>query len=86
VLDYLSVFITPFNTKRTIRVHLPEDYYNNEKRYPVLYMHDGKNVFRDEDAVGGVSLDLETYLENIGAELIVVGIDANSSHEGSPKR
>lgn len=82
MLDYLSIFITPFNTERTIRVHLPEDYYNNEKRYPVLYMHDGKNVFRDEDAVGGVSLDLETYLDNTGAELIVIGIDSNSSHEG----
>ncbi|RIV29249.1 hypothetical protein D2Q93_01390 [Alicyclobacillaceae bacterium I2511] len=82
MLDEFSIIIPPFHAKRTIRVYLPKKYYLGEQSYPVLYMHDGKNVFRDEDAMGGVSLGLETYLDEIGIELIVIGIDANSSSEG----
>ena len=82
MLETFSTFIAPFNSQRTIRVYLPRDYYHSEESYPVLYMHDGKNVFRDEDAVGGVSLGLETYLDHIGIGLIVIGIDANPSPEG----
>lgn len=82
MLDLLSMSIPAFHAERTIRVYLPRDYYHSSKRYPVLYMHDGKNVFCDEDAIGGVSLDLERYLDNRKADLIVIGIDANPSHEG----
>lgn len=82
MLESFSFFVTPFHTERTIRVYLPSNYDQSEMRYPVLYMHDGKNVFRDEEAVGGVSLGLETYLDSIGAEIIVVGIDANPTNEG----
>ncbi|MCP8967650.1 alpha/beta hydrolase [Ectobacillus ponti] len=57
---------------RTVTVYLPEGY--GEKRYPVLYMHDGQNVFRDSEAVGGVSLGLEQYLAENGLEVIVAAI------------
>ncbi|MCI0184416.1 alpha/beta hydrolase [Sulfoacidibacillus ferrooxidans] len=81
MLDEFSILITPFNIERTIRVYLPQNYYTSKENYPVLYMHDGKNVFRDKVAIGGVSLGLESYLEQIGLKLIVVGIDANVSRE-----
>ncbi len=81
MLDEFSIPITLFNTERTIRVYLPQNYYRSKENYPVLYMHDGKNVFRDEVAIGGVSLGLESYLDQIGLKLIVVGIDANLSRE-----
>lgn len=81
MLDEFSILITPFNIERTIRVYMPQNYYRSKENYPVLYMHDGKNVFRDEVAIGGVSLGLEFYLEQTGMELIVVGIDANVSRE-----
>lgn len=65
MLDEFSILMTPFNTERTIRVYFPKNYYKSKANYPVLYIHDGKNVFRDEVAIGGVSLGLESYLEQI---------------------
>ena len=35
-----------FGTKRTVRIYLPPSYAANaRRRYPVLYLHDGQNVF-----------------------------------------
>ncbi|MDN4593015.1 alpha/beta hydrolase [Polycladomyces subterraneus] len=82
MLDEFSILITPFDTERTVRVYLPQSYHQIGKRFPVLYMHDGQNVFRDKDAIGGTSLGLEAYLDEIGFDLIVVGIDSNPSREG----
>ncbi|TFE19362.1 alpha/beta hydrolase [Cohnella luojiensis] len=70
--------ITPFNQERLIRVYLPNGYMEGTKLYPVLYMHDGQTVFRDEDVTDGISLGLKEYLDNNRAEVIVVGIDSNT--------
>ncbi|WP_108670321.1 alpha/beta hydrolase [Peribacillus acanthi] len=78
MLEIFPVFITSFDEKRTIRAYLPKTYQFSEKRYPVLYMHDGQNVFHDEEAIGGVSLNLESYLDKNELEVIVVAIDQNS--------
>lgn len=62
---------------RTIRVYLPPGYEGSGKRYPVLYMHDGQNLFDDATSyVGewGVDESLDA-LAREGIELIVVGID-----------
>jgi len=40
--------------KRKIRVWLPVSYEKSGKRYPVLYMHDGQNVFDEAGAFMGV--------------------------------
>jgi predicted alpha/beta superfamily hydrolase len=66
--------------ERQIRVCLPEGYEESHDRYPVLYMHDGQNLFRDEDASYGVSWGLEDFLQETKTPLIIVGIDCN--HEG----
>ena len=69
------------DTPRRAFVWLPESYDEEpEKRYPVLYMFDGHNVFRDEYAAFGKSWGMETYLEETGKELIVVAVECN--HEG----
>lgn len=79
MVEIFSVYISDFQEERNIRIYLPNDYQKNEKRYPVLYMHDGQNVFSDNDAIGGVSLELEKYLNEIQLDVIVVGIDQNSN-------
>lgn len=59
-------------------VYLPEDYHRNpQKRYPVLYMFDGHNVFFDEDATYGKSWGMKEYLDRNPRDLIVVGIECN---------
>ena len=76
-----------FNTKnkdknRKVRVYLPSSYdFNNpNKRFPVLYMLDGKNLFDDYTSfVGEWKMDeiVESLIEQKLSEgIIVVGIDA----------
>ena len=63
---------------RTIRVYLPPGYGQGHKRYRVLYMHDGQNLFDDATSfVGewGVDESLDALAKSDGIELIVVGID-----------
>jgi len=66
---------------RTLRIYLPPSYTLNPlKRYPVLYMHDGQNLFEASTAFGGVEWRVDettSQLSNTGQidETIVVGID-----------
>jgi predicted alpha/beta superfamily hydrolase len=73
-----------FSNTRSIRVLLPPDYYaakNSSKRYPVLYMLDGQNLF--DACLSDVShaewqVDETVYRlirEKAIPEMIVVGID-----------
>lgn len=81
MLEQFNIPIKAFNHERTIRVYTPTNYENEPKNYPVLYMHDGQNVFEDQDAIHGVSLGLKDYLETNEMEIIVVGIDTNTEGE-----
>ena len=38
---------------RKILIYLPPDYQQSEKSYPVLYMHDGQNVFDEKTSFAG---------------------------------
>ncbi len=66
-------------TRRRLLVYLPPSYYKAERRYPVLYMHDGQNVFDAASSYAGEWQVDETMeaLSAEGIEAIVVGI-ANS--------
>lgn len=79
MLEIFSLYMTSFEQEKTIRVYLPTTYNKINKRYPVLYMHDGQNVFRDEDSIRGDSLRIEDYLDQNELEVIVVGIDLNTT-------
>ncbi|WP_308787617.1 alpha/beta hydrolase [Planomicrobium stackebrandtii] len=70
--------IKAFQQERRIQVYLPSGYQLGQKHYPVLYMHDGQNVFRNDEAIGGTSLELEKYLDETRLDVIVVAIDQNS--------
>ena len=64
--------------KRQVRLYLPPGYASSGKRYPVLYMHDGQNLFDDATAYAGewkVDETLEALSKEAKLELIVVGID-----------
>lgn len=75
-----NVTVPPLTGEKTRRgyVYLPEDYdREQEKRYPVLYMFDGHNVFFDEDATFGKSWGMKEFLDQNPRDLIVVGIECN---------
>ena len=73
--------------ERRLYVYLPRSYQTNRrKRYPVLYMFDGHNLFFDSDATFGKSWGLKRYLEKSRAELIVVGIECNHNPDNGRLR
>jgi predicted alpha/beta superfamily hydrolase len=66
---------------RSLRIYLPPSYDENAaKRYPVLYMHDGQNLFDAKTAAYGVEWGIDETVNHLVAvgqmdEVIVVGID-----------
>lgn len=66
--------------QRLVYVYLPEDYETSGKRYPVLYMFDGHNVFYDSHATYGKSWGMSEYLDANHKQLIIVAVECN--HEG----
>jgi len=67
---------------RTVRVYVPPGYEENTlKRYPVLYMHDGANLFFPDEAFAGTAWDIEQTMDMLDAmsvtdKVIVVGLYA----------
>ncbi|NWF70077.1 MAG: alpha/beta hydrolase [Chloroflexi bacterium] len=70
-------FYSPqLDNRRDVLVWLPASYHNSARRYPVLYMHDGQNLFDAHTSfVGEWQVD-ETLsaLQTEGYEAIVVGL------------
>lgn len=62
--------------QRRVWIYLPADYTTSNKRYPVIYMHDGQNLF-DEYTSGYGEWGIDELLEKMPLEnqCIVVGID-----------
>ncbi|NTS40923.1 alpha/beta hydrolase [Flavisolibacter sp. BT320] len=76
ILD--SAFYMPqLNRNRRVWIYLPQSYATTKKKYPVLYMHDGQNLF-DHATAGfgewGVDEALDTLEKQFG-EMIVVAVD-----------
>ena len=71
------------DTPRRAYIYLPESYDEEpDRRYPVMYMFDGHNVFFDEDATFGKSWGMNDYMEQSQKELILVGIECNREGNG----
>ena len=72
-----AFFIPQLNRKRRVWVYLPPSYNNSTQKYPVLYMHDGQNVFDDATSFAG-EWGVDEAMDTLGLktkECIVVGID-----------
>lgn len=70
-----AFWIPQLKRKRRVWIYLPEDYANSRKRYPVLYMHDGQNVFDDATSYSG-EWGVDEFLDSTRMKkCIVVGID-----------
>lgn len=85
-LEIIENFYMPeLNRTRTIRIWKPSN-YNNSLNYPVIYMHDGQNLFDDKTSFAGewgIDESIEQLIQSNKTEgFIVVGID-NSEHRMS---
>ena len=73
-----SFYIPQLARYRKISVYLPSNYDNSKKRYPVLYMHDGQNLFDEYIAPfgeWGIDEALDTIQKQKDKYAIVVAID-----------
>lgn len=62
---------------REITVYLPKYYYQEDRRYPVLYIQDGQNAFFDKLSYCGVSWGFLNYAEQMDLDIIMVAIPCN---------
>lgn len=86
MIHKFNITIPPLtgDSERTGYIYIPDSYDNNDtKRYPVMYMFDGHNVFFDEDATFKTSWGLANYLRDNPADIIIIGIECN--HEGNSR-
>lgn len=69
--------LTGEETRRAY-VYVPDSWYQDPgRRYPVLYMFDGHNVFFDQHATYGKSWGLKDYLDYTQTQLIVAAVECN---------
>ncbi len=71
----------PTKQPRRLYIYLPHDYYRSDRRYPVLYMFDGHNVFYDKHATYGKSWGMKEYLTRTKLPLILVAVECNTEGE-----
>jgi predicted alpha/beta superfamily hydrolase len=72
-----AFYIPQLDRTRRIWLCLPLGYNESEQRYPVIYMHDGQNLF-DNNTAAGQEWYLDETLAAIGGECIIVGIESGA--------
>lgn len=68
--------IPQLGRERRVWIYLPADYQTSAKKFPVIYMHDGQNLF-DAYTSGYGEWGIDEILDKLAGqqEVIVVGID-----------
>jgi predicted alpha/beta superfamily hydrolase len=73
-----EVWSPQLENKRDVLVYLPPSYHQSERRYPVIYMHDGQNLFDRGTGFAGQEWEADETMERLsgeGLEAILVGIN-----------
>ena len=74
------LFVEGLGRAHAVRVYVPPGYGENTlRRYPVLYMQDGRNLFFPEEAFGGQEWRVDETMDrldqmNVARKVIVVGV------------
>ena len=81
-----AFFIPQLNLDRRIWIYLPKDYDSTDKRYPVLYMHDGQDLFDESTSqgrIGPLEWGVDETLDASTNPCIIVGV---AHHDDKEKR
>ena len=77
ILD-TAFYMPQMGRYRRIWIYLPPNYETSKKKYPVLYMHDGQNLFDNSKSYSG-EWGVDEFLDSMYAtgrkQVIVIGID-----------
>lgn len=81
-IEEFTLDISPLTeSDRKIWVYLPDSYDRTKKKYDVLYMFDGHNLFSDQTATYGKSWGMKEFLDENHIDLVVIGQDCNHTGE-----
>ncbi len=69
--------IPQLKRRRRIAALLPHNYHQTQKDYPVLYLHDGQNLFDENSPFGNWAIDqsLAQLAEEGYGDIVVISID-----------
>jgi len=77
-LRVMPAFWSPqLHNTRDLLVYLPPSYHQSDRRYPVLYMHDGQNLFDRTTGFAGQEWEVDETMQRLsaeGIEAIIVGL------------
>lgn len=66
------------NTTRRVWIYLPPDYYTSGKKYPVMYLQDGQNLFDAKTSYSGeweIDETMNQIYSETGQSVVIVGVD-----------
>ena len=69
-----TFYIPQLKRNRRIWLYLPPGYASGTKKYPVIYMHDGQNLFNEATSYAG-EWGVDETLDSAKKHSIIVGID-----------
>ena len=77
--ERIESFKSTYIADRTIQIYLPPTYYSGDKKYPVLYMHDGQMLFDSTTTWNGQEWGVDETMDQLISdesvkEAIIVGI------------
>ena len=73
-----AFFMPQLNETRRIWIYLPSGYSKSEEKYPVIYMHDGQNLFDSYTSFTGewkVDETVDSLIASGSNKAIIIGID-----------
>lgn len=73
-VENIVAFPSRYVEARNISIWVPDDYDRTVDRLPVIYMHDGQNIFESGRAYGGQEWGVDEALAGKQARAIVVGV------------
>lgn len=83
-IESFEIDIPQLKRSRTVWVYLPDNYRETGKPFPVIYMHDGQNLFYDKLTAYGSAWHVDKVMDEIyrttGHSAIVVGVECNAKH------
>jgi len=80
-VSYFMLDAPQLHVQKKIWVYLPHNYTEDNKKFPVIYMHDAQNLFDRNTAYSG-ERRADEVLDCLQAQIIVVGIEHGNDKRG----
>ncbi len=71
-----AFYMPQLGRTRRIWMYTPEGYEQSDTGYPVIYMHDGQNLF-DESTAFDKEWEIDETLQSLSTQCIVIGIESD---------